>query len=865
MHGAVAAWCERTLREATAPQREGIPAILEGRHVLICSPTGTGKTLTAFLPIFSDLAERRDRDELFARTTALYISPLRALGYDVEHNVRRPLREMGLLERPDSERDRVRRGRIRSRFVRTGVRTGDTPTAERRLMLSRPPHILMTTPESLAIMLAMEGYRATLRDVRYVVVDEVHALAANKRGAHLSLLLESLEELVRAPMQRIGLSATVAPLETVAEYLVGAERACTIVDTRALREISLEIRAPFTGAMAPLAAIARAAHSAIERARTTLVFTNVRSQTERIAYELRALDGGGSEGEGSGVEAIDGDASPRPSDARIGVHHSALERSVRHRTEARLRAGELRAVVCSASLELGVDIGAIEQVLLVGGARGVVATLQRVGRAGHSPGSHARGIVFAQDRDDIIEAAATRRCIADGAIERVVLPRAPLDVLAQWMLSLVVPERSIEIDRVLEIARRAAPFRTLLRDDLLACAAYLGGGGVADDPAHVRRLGFDGAAVWGFGRDASAAFFENVGTIPDERSVPVRIVGERSFGRLEEDFVDRLRVGDVFVLEGRTVRVESIDRTGITTKSHRGRPTVPQWNSHIRGIAAPLVEEIDRLREGVERRLEAGERAEAAAWLGRRYALAPHLAETTVAYLEQQRAVSALPHPRRPVVEIYILDGLQSAVVLTGIGRRANEALARVAATRVTRLVTGAVSILTDDLGFMVQLPPRARLLDAQWECLLEERNFEGDLREGLLGSALLRTHFRYVANTGLLVLRRANGRALRASSLRWNSGRILDRLVHADERFPLVRETFRSVCDDVLDAERAREYCASFAAPPRVIHPPVASPMSFGILTSSFGDRVAVADRSELVEALHDRVLAYLAGAIAP
>ncbi|NNM98851.1 MAG: DEAD/DEAH box helicase, partial [Candidatus Eremiobacteraeota bacterium] len=372
LHGAVAAWCRNTLGEATAPQREGIPPILEGRHVLICSPTGTGKTLTAFLPIFSDLAERRDRDELFARTTALYVSPLRALGYDVEHNVRRPLREMALLERPDSERDRVRRGRIRSRFVRTGVRTGDTPIAERRLMLSRPPHILMTTPESLAIVLAMESYRATLRDVRYVVLDEVHALAGNKRGAYLSLLLESLEEIVRAPVQRIGLSATVAPLESVAEYLVGAERDCTIVDTRALRDISIEIRAPFTGAMAPLATIARAAHSAIERAGTTLVFTNVRSQTERIAYELRALDGDGSDGDGrdgGGVEAIEGDAAPRESDARIGVHHSALERSVRHRTEARLRAGELRAVVCSASLELGVVIGAIEQVLLVGGAR----------------------------------------------------------------------------------------------------------------------------------------------------------------------------------------------------------------------------------------------------------------------------------------------------------------------------------------------------------------------------------------------------------------------------------------------------------------------------------------------------------------
>ncbi len=827
---------------------------------MICSPTGTGKTLTAFLPIFSELAERRDRDELYARTFALYVSPLRALGYDVEHNVRRPLREMGLLERPNAERARVRRGRLREKFVRTGVRTGDTPTAERRLMLSRPPHILMTTPESLALMLAMESYRATLRDLRFVVVDEVHALAGNKRGAHLSLLLESIEELARTSVQRIGLSATVAPLEPVTRYLAGTDRPCTVVDARAIRETRLDIRAPFTGAMAPLATLARSAASAIDRARTTLVFTNVRSQTERIAYELHRLAGNGA-----AIETLDADAAPRLSDARIGVHHSALERSVRHRTEARLRAGDLRAVVCSASLELGVDIGAIEQVLVVGGARGVVATLQRIGRAGHRPGEIARGVILAQDRDDIIEAAATRRCIADAVIEEIAVPHTPLDVLAQWIVSCVVPERRVDIESLLRIARRAAPFATLARDDLLACAAYLGGGGIADDPAHVRRIGFDGGAVWGLGRAESAAYFENVGTIPDERSVPVRIAGERSFGRLDENFVDRLRVGDIFVLEGRTVRVERIDRSGITTRAHRGRPTVPRWNSNIRGIEPPLADEIDRLRAGVADRLAAGERGDASAWLGRRYALTSELCERIVAYVEQQLAVSTIPRDRRPVVEIYSLDGLQSAVVLTGIGRRANEALARVAATRISRIVSGSVRLLTDDTGLMLQLPPRSRLRDVQWERLFDEPNFENDLREGLLASTLLRTHFRYVANTGLLVLRRANGRSLRASSLRWNSGRILDRLVREDDRFPLVREAFRSVCEDVLDAKRARKFCVSLLAPPRIIHPPVASPMSFGILTSSFGDDVAVADRSEMVDALHERVLAYLAESVAP
>jgi ATP-dependent Lhr-like helicase len=220
------------LERATAPQRAALPLGIERRTHLICSPTGTGKTLAAFLPVMSRLAELRDRDELFPRPYALYISPLRALGYDVEHNVRRPLREMGLLERPNSERATVRRGRIRERFVRTGVRTGDTPVEERRLMLSRPPHILLTTPESLALMLAMESYRKHLRAVDTVIIDEVHALAGNKRGAYLSLCLESLEELAAAPLVRVGLSATVAPLERIARFLAGGDRACAIVDER---------------------------------------------------------------------------------------------------------------------------------------------------------------------------------------------------------------------------------------------------------------------------------------------------------------------------------------------------------------------------------------------------------------------------------------------------------------------------------------------------------------------------------------------------------------------------------------------------------------------------------------------------------
>ena len=391
----------------------------------------------------------------------------------------------------------------------TGVRTGDTPVEERRLMMARPPHVLITTPESLALMLAMESYRKTLTAVETVIIDEVHALAGNKRGAQLALLLESLEAIVPQPLRRVGLSATVAPLDRVAGYVAGIGRDCAIVDCRGLRSIKLEISAPFAGAMAPLGAAARTALALTDDVRTTLVFTNVRSQAERVAHEMETA--GEPRGE---VDVIEPVRDKPARDRRIGVHHSALEKNVRHRVESQLRDGTLRTVVCSSSLELGVDIGYIDRVVILGGARGMTPTLQRVGRAGHRPDAVATGVVIAQDRDDIIEAAATRRCIADGVIEELAIPECPLDVLAQWLVGSVTYDRRWPIAEALAAARRAYPFRDLSEADLRSCVDYLSGGGAGPDEAHVRRIGADADALYGLGRDVSAAFFENVGTDP---------------------------------------------------------------------------------------------------------------------------------------------------------------------------------------------------------------------------------------------------------------------------------------------------------------------------------------------------------------
>ena len=613
-----------------------------------------------------------------------------------------------------------------------------------------------------------------------------------------------------------------------------------------MRSIRLGVEVPFAGAVAPLPTVARAALASASEVGTALVFTNVRSQAERVALEMGLAD------------VTEESQTTRVSDRRIGVHHSALERSVRHRVEAELRAGRLHAVVCSSSLELGVDIGCIDRVIVIGGARGATATLQRVGRAGHRPDAIAEGVVICQDRDDIVEAAATRRCIADGRIEEVVVPQAPLDVLAQWMVMIVCYDERVGIDEALALARRALPFAALERDDVVRCARYLSGAGVGNEAANALRLGFDGEAIYGLGRETCAAYFENVGTIPDEKHAVVRIAGGSDVGRVEEGFVNELRIGETFVLDGRTFRVKEIGSRGVTVEPFAGRPTVPQWSSHMKGVGAALAAEIAHLRSGVAARIPDGVRA-ALAWLAERYGLEGEAAAHVVRYIAQQRAISAVPEPHRPIVEIYLMDGRQTAVFHTTAGRRINETLARAVGARVFAALRADTSLTTDDNGFLVTLAAGASLPDTRWARMLDAAGMEDDVRAGVRSSHLLRNYFRYVANTGLLVLRRAGGRTLRRGSQSWSSGRILDRVAKRDPMFPLLRETWRAVTHDLLDLPGTLDYVARLEGEPRVVHPPAASPFTFGIVTSSFGDAVAMEDRTTMVEALHDRVLQLL------
>src|SRR5947209_9833149 len=435
-HPSVRSWFSARLGEPTPPQRDGWPLIREGRHTLIAAPTGSGKTLAAFLSAIDGLL--RQGADLPDATQVVYVSPLRALSNDVQKNLQVPLAEIRAADSSLPE-------------LRVLVRTGDTPASERTAMARRPPHILVTTPESLYILLTSVSGRGMLRSVRTVIVDEIHAFVRDKRGSHLALSLERLEALAGRRVQRVGLSATQKPLDEVGRFLVGTARECALVDAGTFRDLDLAVEVP-PSALSTVcsheqwAEIYNRIAVLVREHRTTLVFVNTRKMAERIAAQLTKLLG----------------------EDAVTSHHGSLARERRLEAEQRLKAGQLRALVATASLELGIDIGEVDLVVQVGATRSIATLLQRVGRSGHALGRTPKGRIFPLTVDELVESAALLRCVRSGLLDRTPAPPRPLDILAQQVVASCVPE-AWEEQALFDTMRQAWPYRDLGREEFDAC------------------------------------------------------------------------------------------------------------------------------------------------------------------------------------------------------------------------------------------------------------------------------------------------------------------------------------------------------------------------------------------------------------
>jgi ATP-dependent Lhr-like helicase len=762
----VRSWFDRCLGVPTAAQRLAWPALAAGKNLLVCAPTGGGKTLAAFLPPIGEL----HTGPPIPGVRCLYLTPVKALANDVCKNLQTHLD--GLCS-----------------TIRVGLRTGDTPAAVRREQRHDPPEILLTTPESLAILLSHEWAADLFANLRWVIVDEVHAVAGCKRGCDLSLSLERLTHLAQAELQRIGLSATCAPAADAARYLVGVGRPCAIARVPERRRLNLGVELLPEGTRFVAALVERLGQELREQ-RSTLVFTGARGLAERLAWSLR----------GRFPEW----------DEEIAVHHSSLAAERRRLVERGLKQGALRAVVSSTSLELGVDIGTVDGVVLVHPPGDVVQLLQRVGRSGHRPGLPTRGLILTAGPGELLEAAVTVASSRSQQQEPLSVPAHPLDVLCQQLVGMAVA-RSWTPDEAFALVRRAYPYRELTRDDFEACLSYLSGrrSGAGSQQWLPPRLSWDGDEFRALDERTARLLRRNLGTILSEATRPVAIEStedaSEAIGEVEEPFVERLNPGDRFLLDGRCLEYRRQENQTLLVEEIAGRPLTPRWASDGLRLSAELARRLYLFRVQVAEALRGG-RSAAAALLRADCGLDDSAALVVAAHLERQECVSEVPDATMLLIEQVSRQGATDHYLHTPLNQAGNDALARVAVLRLARDQGRMAQSFVAGLGLLLSVAGGS-IAPAFWRQLLDARRFEEDLSESLRESLALRSRFQRVALTGLMLLRNPLGRKPGVGGRDWGERRLFDRVRRTEPGFVLLRQAEREVCSELCDAEAARRY----------------------------------------------------------
>ncbi|MHC3439102.1 ATP-dependent helicase [Natrialbaceae archaeon A-gly3] len=837
-------------------------------------------TLASFTSIIDKLFRRnREEGDLENSVYCLYISPLKSLANDIHRNLEVPLEGIeSIIEERGEEVGEIRHA----------IRHGDTSSYERQQMLEETPHILNTTPETLAILLNSPKFREKLRTVEYVIVDEIHSLAAGKRGTHLSVSLERLEQLADAELTRIGCSATVEPLEEVAEFLVGCEtphvsepsggdegvkttraaapREYEIVDARFAREFDLELECPTDDPIhTPREVVQerfyRRLHEHVQEHTNTLVFTNTRSGAERVLHNLRER-----------FSAYDKDNS--------ACHHGSLSKEARQRVEGKLKAGDLEVVTSSTSLELGIDMPHVDLVVQVGSPKSVAALLQRVGRAGHRVGQTVTGRVIALDRDELLECAVMVKKAEEGFVDSVSIPERAQDVAAQHVYGMAIAEIRPESE-VKAILRRAYPYREYTDAEFESLMRYLTAeyAGLEDrnvyakvwrdgnDPPegehHHERFPVGEPLIGKRGRLARVIYMTNIGTIPDSFSCDVFTrANDEWVGQLDENYLDTLEKGDVFVLGGshfeyryRRGSKVYVDRTG-------ARPTVPSWYSERLPLSYDLGCEILTFQREVLARYDEGGTPAVRAWL-REFPLDDHSVRAIARLFDYQvryTGKESLSTPSRLAIEVERdhEEYVRRYYVHSCYGRKVNDGLSRLLAYRCAREATANVNVAVADNGFTLSMPLN-RKVDVR--SVLEDIDPEDvrtDLRNALSGTDLLQRYFRINATRSLMILKRYKGYEKSASEQQVSSEMLLG-FAEDLEDFAVIEETYREIVADKLNVEEIEEIVAAISGGDlevtrQLVDSP--TPRAFGLATLSASDVVLAEDESAALQAFHEHVL---------
>jgi len=810
-HPLVRTWFLEKFGTPTEPQERGWPHILENRSALICAPTGSGKTLAAFLACIDRLVRKAISGELQDTTEVLYVSPLKALGNDIQRNLNVPLGEILQLAQQQG---------FLMPEIRTAVRTGDTLAHERRAMQKRPPHILVTTPESLYILLTAGKSRELLRTVKTVIVDEIHAIADDKRGAHLALSLERLEALTTEPPTRIGLSATQKPMELIGQFLVGNGRPQPIlVHVPQRREIDLAVEVP-ASELGPVASnemweeiYARVA-GLVHQNRSTLIFVNTRRLAERVAHHLAALLG----------------------EDAVASHHGSLSRHRRLAVEGKLKAGELRALVATASLELGIDIGTVDLVCQIGSPRSIAVALQRVGRAGHWRGAIPKGRLFATTRDELLECAALVRAIRGQDLDRIVIPEAPFDILTQQVVAACAAEDWQE-DDLFALVRRAFPFRNLSRSDFDEIIAMLSDGIAARRGRYGAYLHHDQVNKRLRGRRGSRlAAITSGGAIPDNALYTVIAEPEAVvIGTVDEDFaVESLR-GDIMLLGNNSWRIRRVQAGSVLVEDAKGAPpNVPFWRGEAPSRTPELSQQVAELREQISSQLDnisdsPGEaRNSAINWLLQECGLDRSGAEQIVEYILAGRTIlGAVPTQKTIIAERFFDEsGGMQLVIHAPFGGRINKAWGLALRKRFCRSFNFELQAAATDNGLNISLSEQHSFPLADVFRFLHSASVEHLLEQAVLDSPIFATRWRWAAGRALALLRFMGGKKVPPPIQRMRSDDLLaavfPQALACQENFsgeiaiphhPLVREAMKDSLTEAMDVEGLKDILSAIAS----------------------------------------------------
>jgi ATP-dependent Lhr-like helicase len=797
-HPAVARWFEQTFGSPTEPQVRGWPAIQSGRHVLISAPTGSGKTLAAFLASLDVLFREGVEADLPDETQVVYVSPLKALSNDIRKNLQEPLAGIRALLAQINGREID---------VRAEVRTGDTTAAQRQALIKKPPHILVTTPESLYLLLTSDSGRRMLSTVRTLILDEIHAVVDDRRGAHVALSVERLAALTKDPLQRIGLSATQKPIEEVARFLIGARAAddagnpdCEIIDIGHRRELDLGIELPGSPLEAVMAnevweEIHRRLAELIQAHRTTLVFVNTRRMAERVTHHLS--------------EVLGADA--------VTSHHGSLSAKLRLDAEDRLKRGELKALVATASLELGIDIGSVDLVCQLGTTRSIATLLQRVGRAEHKRRGLPKGRIFPLSRDELVECAALLRCVARGELDRLSIPEKPLDVLAQQIVASASTEDWDE-NEFFEVVCSAWPYRNLTRGEFDSVVNMLAEGFSTKRGRRAALIHHDAVNHRIRGRrGARLTALTSGGAIPDNADYRVILEPSETFvGTVNEDFAVESLAGDIFQLGNASWRILRVNSGVVRVEDAKGQPPgIPFWLGEAPARTAELSQAVSDFRAEIEKLLSDG--TDVRDWLVSEMKLPTEAAEQLGDYFaDTYRALGAIPSQKTLVMERFFDEsGGMQLVLHAPFGNRINRAWGLALRKRFCRSFNFELQAAATDDAIVISLGTQHSFPLEEVFRYLNSKTVRDLLVQALLDAPMFTIRWRWNATRSLAVPRFRGGAKIAAPLQRMESENLLaavfpDQLaclehIVGDREIPdhpLVKQTIDDCLTEAMDIE---------------------------------------------------------------